>query len=153
MKTVWKRAVLVAGSLLVSLPAFAQQPSQAQVAAIKQNCRSDYQSYCSNVPTGGRASLQCLRDHSSNLSPACQTAVNAASGGGARPAAATAGAPPAMSMREEAALVRRSCGNDYRSYCRGVRPGEGRALACLSANESRLSSGCRGALTEARSAR
>jgi hypothetical protein len=56
-------------------------------------------------------------------------------------------------MREEVALMRRSCGGDYRSYCSGVQPGGGRAIACLSENEARLSPSCRGALAEARGMR
>jgi hypothetical protein len=140
--------------------AAAQQPSQAQADAIRQSCRSDYQSYCASVPTGGRASLQCLQEHLVELSPPCQTAVSATSGGasarpsaGASQAAPPPGAPPAMSMRDEAALMRRSCGGDFRAYCQGVRPGGGRGLACLTENESRLSTSCRGALAEARGGR
>jgi hypothetical protein len=140
--------------------AAAQQPSQAQANAIRQSCRSDYQSYCANVPTGGKASLQCLQEHLTDLSASCQTAVNAvsgaASGGGpAHPPAgsASSGMPPAMSMRDEAALMRRSCGGDFRAYCQGVRLGGGRGMACLAENEARLSPPCRGALAEARGAR
>jgi len=159
-------------TLLVGLSLFAgavtagaQQPSQAQVGAVKQSCRTDYQSFCSGVPTGGSAALQCLQGHVASLSPACQTAVSAAAGGAsARPPAQASQSPPAyraptspppapMSPREEAALMRRSCGGDYRAYCQGVRPGEGRALACLSENQARLSPPCRGALAEARGAR
>ena len=84
---------MVVGLLLSNLStlAFAQQPSQAQASAIKQSCRSDYQANCSSVPAGGRASLQCLQQHLSDLSPACQSAVNEASGGGSAhpPAAAS----------------------------------------------------------------
>jgi hypothetical protein len=155
------------GLLLVALSgtAQAQQPSQAQIGAIKQSCRSDYQSYCSSVPAGGSAALQCLQGHMANLSAPCQSAVGAVSGGGearggpqpsqaAPPSGASAFAsPPAMSMREEAALMRRSCGGDFRAYCQGVRPGGGRAIACLSENQTRLSPPCRGALAEARAAR
>jgi hypothetical protein len=140
--------------------AAAQQPSQAQANAIRQSCRSDYQSYCASVPTGGRASLQCLQEHLVDLSSPCQSAVNAASGGGsARPPAARSqaappqAAPPAMSMRDEMALMRRSCGGDFRAYCQGVRPGGGRGLACLAENQSRLSPSCRDALAEARGGR
>ena len=32
--------------------ASAQQPTQAQISAVKSNCRSDYMQYCSSVPTG-----------------------------------------------------------------------------------------------------
>ena len=82
-------------------PALAQQPSQAQASAIKQSCRSDYQANCSSVPAGGRASLQCLQQHLSDLSPACQTAVTAASGGesGHSPAAASQAPPPGRRQR------------------------------------------------------
>jgi hypothetical protein len=145
--------------------AAAQQPSQAQIGAVKQSCRTDYQSFCSGVPTGGSAALQCLQGHMASLSAPCQSAVGAIAGGGsAHPPAQASQLPPAngapgsaapapMSMREQVALVRRSCGGDYRAYCQGVRPGEGRAMACLSENQARLSPSCRGALAEARGAR
>jgi cysteine rich repeat protein len=129
--------------------ALAQQPTQAQRDAVKQSCRSDYQSYCASVPTGGQASLQCLQEHLSALSPACQAAVggigHAPSASQATPPAAP---PPATSRRQEATLMRRACGRDFSAYCSEVRPGEGRALACLEGNQSRLSPSCRGALAE-----
>jgi Cysteine rich repeat len=161
-------AKLLAGLLLFGLAgaAGAQQPSQAQIGAVKQSCRSDYQSYCSSVPTGGSAALQCLKGNMASLSPSCQTAVSAATGGGGstRPpaqasqgmpgsGASPSGPPPAMPMREEMGLMRRSCGGDFRAYCQGVRPGGGRAIACLSENQTRLSPQCRGALAEAQSGR
>ena len=143
--------------------AAAQQPSQAQVGAIRQSCRTDYQSYCSGVPTGGSAALQCLQGHMASLSPPCQSAVGAVAGGGSTPpaqasqpppnGATSAAPPPAMSMREKAAFMRRACGGDFRTYCQGVRPGGGRALSCLAENQSRLSPSCRGALAEARGQR
>lgn len=137
--------------------AAAQQPSQAQAAAIRSNCRSDYMSYCSNVPTGGRASLQCLQEHLVDLSPACQSAVKATEAQAAPPATAAAQAapspPPQMGMREEARLMRNACGSDFRAYCEGVSLGGGRALACLAANERRLSPVCKGALAKARASR
>lgn len=134
--------------------AAAQQPTQAQANAIKQSCRSDYQSNCSSVPTGGRASLQCLQEHLVELSPACQAAVNAGTGGGsAHPPTGGPSAPSAMSPRQEMALMRQSCGGDFRAYCRGVPLGGGRAMACLAENQSRLSPACKGALAEAHGAR
>ena len=158
--------LLVGLSLFAGLStAAAQQPSQAQIGAVKQSCRTDYQSFCSGVPTGGSAALQCLQGHIASLSPPCQNAVSAVAGGGsARPRAQASQSPPAygaapspppapMPMREEAALMRRSCGGDYRAFCQGVRPGEGRALACLSENQARLSPTCKAALAEARGAR
>jgi len=58
----------------------AQQPSQAQVNAIRQSCRTDYQSYCASVPAGGSAALNCLKENMQSLSGPCQQAVGAVAG-------------------------------------------------------------------------
>ena len=58
-------------------PAFSQAPTDAQRSAIRSECRSDYQAHCASVPPGGAASLQCLQQNMSSLSPSCQTAVRA----------------------------------------------------------------------------
>jgi hypothetical protein len=158
----WTHLLLICGLCLFAGSAGAQQPSQAQANAIKQSCRSDYQSYCASVPTGGSASLQCLQQHVSELSSPCQSAVNAVSGGGGAsrpPAAAAQSAPPPaaavppMSPRQEMAMLRGACGGDYRAYCRGVPLGGGNAMACLAQNQARLSRPCKTALAEARAAR
>jgi hypothetical protein len=153
--------LLPAGFSVAAGPVAAQQPSQAQVSAIRQNCRADYQTYCASVPTGGSASLACLRQNSANLSPACQQAVNAV-GGAQAPAAqnsagagagmgrAPAGRPP---MREDMAELRQQCGRDYVTFCRGVGFGGGRALGCLSDNRESLSHECREALMSLRQGR
>jgi hypothetical protein len=151
-------------------PALAQQPTQAQVSAIKQACRSDYQSYCASVPTGGSAALQCLQSNAASLSPPCQQAVGGLNGGasagaGNPPApmsmpsqqaapqagapyqpAPQMGAPPQMSRRQEMMVLRADCGPDFRRLCYGVQPGGGRAIACLYAHGPQLSPVCRGAL-------
>jgi hypothetical protein len=158
-------ALTMLASLLLGLApgsAGAQQPTQAQANAIRQSCRSDYQAHCASVPTGGSAALQCLKNNMAGLSPGCQAAVGATEGGtasGSPPAASqgrpapTPMAPPAMSMREEAAIMRSACGGDFRAYCRGVRMGGGRALACLADHQESLTPSCRDALAAARGAR
>ena len=166
MKRTRHAATVLFGLMLwqFATPALAQQPTQAQIGAIKQSCRSDYQAHCSSVPPGGSAALQCLQSHVNDLSPGCQSAVNAASGNaaaragsGAPPASAppamASHAPPAMSPREELGLMRRYCGGDFRAYCRGVPLGGGEAMRCLAENQSRLSPPCRNAMAEARAAR
>jgi hypothetical protein len=130
----------------------AQQPSQAQVNAIRQSCRGDYQTHCASVPTGGAAALQCLQANIASLSPACQSAVGESvattpPGGGT----AVPGQAAPMSPRgERAAMMRRACGGDFRLYCRGVGLGGGRALACLADHRESLSPGCREALATMR---
>ncbi len=161
----FRRLLLPAMLLLFAMPALAQQPSQAQIAAIRQGCRADYQAYCASVPTGGAAALNCLKQNVASLSAPCQHAVGAASGGAAASSTATApataaataqpGPPaapaapmaaPAMSPRQEAMLLRQACGFDFRRYCSGVPLGGGRVLACLQGNADRLSPRCGSAL-------
>jgi hypothetical protein len=171
--SVLRRLALPAAALCaLAAPVAAQQPTQAQRNAIRQSCAADYRANCSSVPTGGMASLQCLQQHMSSLSPACQSAVDAVSGGatggaaggagspaigapggamgdGAMPGApATGGRPPGAPPREEIALIRAECRRDFRTYCPDAPLGGGKAAACLERNETRLSPGCRGALAE-----
>jgi len=143
------------GLLLAAMaasPGWAQQPSQAQANAIRQSCRADYQSYCAAVPPGGQASLSCLQAHSSSLSPECALAVGAVGNGGAHmgQAAPHPAAPPAPPPHSEAAMLREECAADYRTWCRMVRPGGGRALECLAAHRRELSPGCRESLVAMR---
>jgi hypothetical protein len=146
----------------------AKKPSSAQVAAIRSACRSDYQKVCAGVPTGGAPALQCLEKNKSKVSPACEQAVNAASGGGAAPAAggapataatASPGAAPAaapapvlvlrpMRPREELFVLRSACGGDVRSLCGGVAPGGGRIVQCLATQAASLSPACQGVLAQ-----
>jgi hypothetical protein len=61
----------------MALPAFSQQPTDAQRSAIRAQCRADYEAHCASVPPGGMASLQCLQKNMSSLAPGCQNAVRA----------------------------------------------------------------------------
>ena len=151
-------AMAAVAALLLSPagPAASQQPTKAQQSAIKQACRADYQAHCASIQGGGAAGLACLQQNAAQLSSPCQAAVSAAgggAGGGASAAAMTqppaASAAPAMSPRQQLAVLRGACGADYRRYCRGVRPGGGRAMACLQDHSASLSNVCRGALSRA----
>jgi len=98
-------ALVVAAAIGAGSEAFAQKPSQAQINAMRQSCRSDYMAHCSTVPTGGAPALNCLKHNLSNLSPACQSAVKAlapdtSAAAASAPAAPATPAPsaPAASM-------------------------------------------------------
>lgn len=69
----------------------AQQPTDAQKSAVRNNCRSDFMANCMGVSPGGIEAFQCLQHHSASLSAACRGAVSAI----ARPAAATPAPAPA----------------------------------------------------------
>jgi hypothetical protein len=142
----------------------AKKPSDAQIAAIRSACRSDYPKVCAGVPTGGAPALQCLDKNKSKVSAGCQQALNAAGGGaapaaagastGAPAAAAPAAAPPAvivlrpMRPREELFVLRSACGGDARSLCGGVAPGGGRIVQCLATNAASLSPASKDVLSQ-----
>jgi hypothetical protein len=73
----WLSTALFAAAALFVTEASAQAPTDAQRAAIKSQCRSDYIAHCSSVPPGGMASLQCLEKNMSSLSAGCADAVRA----------------------------------------------------------------------------
>jgi hypothetical protein len=77
INTMKHRALLVTAIFMVATPAFSQAPTDAQRAAIRSECRADYQAHCASVPPGGAASLQCLQKNISSLSSGCQSAVRA----------------------------------------------------------------------------
>jgi len=143
------------------------RPSNANIAAIRSACRSDYSRVCDGVPTGGAPALQCLEQNKSRVSAACQKAVAAVNGnvapptagGAAAPAtegtASPSGAPAAAALvlrpmrpREELYVLRSACGIDVRTLCAGVAPGGGRLMQCLAAQSASLSPDCRGVLSE-----
>ena len=70
-------ALFVAAAVTMAGSAFAQGPSEAQRAAVKAQCRSDYMAHCSSVTPGGKEALECLAQHMSSLSSGCQEAVKA----------------------------------------------------------------------------
>jgi outer membrane biosynthesis protein TonB len=144
----------------------AKKPSDAQVAAIRGACRSDYQKACASVPPGGAAALNCLEKNKAKLSPSFQQAVSAASGGGSAPATAaapasggSAAAAPAaapatvivlrpMRPREELFVLRSACGADVRGLCAGIPPGGGRIMQCLATQAASLSPACKDVLAQ-----
>jgi hypothetical protein len=89
--------------------------------------------------------------------PTAAGAAPAAAAGAATTAAVgaapMASPPRALTPRQEIALVRSSCGADFRTYCGDVRLGGGRAVECLRAKAASLSPTCQSALTGLRQSR
>jgi hypothetical protein len=159
--------LLTIATVGIASDALAQQPTQAQTNAIRQSCRNDYMAHCSSVPTGGAPALQCLQQHASSLSAACQQAVSAIKAPTPKAAPAAKGAPAAApaeaaapapaahpaakatpaSKKAQLANIRRSCAADYRTHCHGIPPGGGAAVACLKRNAMTLSAACQHALS------
>jgi len=176
-RTTTTASLLLSATLALATGAFAQAPSEAQRAAIKSNCRSDYIAHCSSIPPGGEASLQCLQKNMSSLSASCKSAVQAVEAP-AEPKAETAPSAPATPKTESApaaattkpetaapaaaasttakqpsgaqiSAIRSACRSDYPKVCAGVPTGGAPALQCLEKNKAKLSAGCEKAVTAA----
>ena len=146
-------------------PLAAQQLTDAQRSAIKSACRGDYPNVCASVPAGTKDALQCLVQHSAQVSPGCRDALAPAAAAGTAPAStsaaaaaapataaapAAAAAPPAAhSPREEAHALRAHCGGDFQKFCSNVQLGGGQGVACLRAHAADLTPGCRQTLMSA----
>jgi hypothetical protein len=90
-------------ALLALAPAApAQQPTQAQISAVRSACRGDYMANCSGVPTGGQAALKCLQQHAASVSAGCRNALAPLS---QKPAQAQAPAPAPAQMPAPAAAA------------------------------------------------
>lgn len=166
MKGLTSVAIGLLALIAVSAELAAQQLTDAQRSAIKSACRGDYQQVCANVPPGTKDSLQCLVQHSAQVSAGCRDALAPATAGpgtapaataasaaaapaAAAPAAATAAATPQLSPREQAHVLRSECGADFQKFCSNVQLGGGHGVACLRQHAADLTPACRTALTSA----
>lgn len=95
----------------------------AEAVAPREACKADVEKFCGEVQPAGGAVLKCLRDRKEQLSESCREAL-----AGARVAA------------EKGASA---CRIDVERFCKEVKPGEGRILACLKAHEAELSASCK----------
>jgi hypothetical protein len=86
------RIVLSLCLLFMAGPAAAQL-SQEQQGAIRRSCRADFMQNCFGILPGGRKALQCLQRNIANVSPRCQSALNAVT-----PQAAAVPPPPVQPL-------------------------------------------------------
>jgi hypothetical protein len=150
-------------------PATAASASQEdQVKTVRKACTlDDIAAHCSWIAPSNPELLLCLHANLTDLSPACQSAVQAlpaatapttAPTGAApkKPAAARAATPPPAASPAAAApgkptaqqtgAIRAACRSDFMSHCSGVQPGGAEALQCLQRNAASVSVRCRSAV-------
>jgi hypothetical protein len=85
-------------------------------------CAADAKKLCGNVQPGGGRIAQCMKSHEAELSPACQSQMKAA--------------------KERVEQVRQECKGDVEKFCKGIKPGGGRILACLKSHQAELAPAC-----------
>ena len=144
----------------------AKKPSDAQVAAIRSACRSDYQKVCAGVPTGGAPRCNAWkRTRQKSRRPARRLSARPAAVQRPRPARSSDGEhrqqrpPPRhrradvmvlrpMRPREELFVLRSACSGDVRTLCGGVAPGGGRIMQCLATQAASISPACKDVLAQ-----
>ena len=112
-----KRLAVLTGVLCLSI---------ATVAAAEQAarpCRDDAARLCKDVQPGEGRVARCLKEHASELSPACKENIGR--------------------MKAEIREVAEACKDDAAKVCKGVEPGKGRILRCLKQHEGELSPACK----------
>jgi hypothetical protein len=161
-----KLATIIGLTFAALAPALAQQPSSAQLQAVRSSCRSDFISHCSGVQPGGRDALECLMRNSSQLSAACGRAVAAivpksdtAKSDAGKPDTGKSDTPAAQtpqpsstvvaqqastpqSAQDQLAAVGRACTLDDASHCSWIKSDNPELLLCLKANAAQLSQAC-----------
>lgn len=116
-------ACLKANQAKVSPACKAELASVARkVREVGQACEDDIHSYCAGVQPGQGRVLRCLVSNRQSLAPACQAVLQGA--------------------QERASEFRKACRGDVQVYCKGIRPGEGRILACLQSRRDDVSQAC-----------
>lgn len=120
-----KKAVVLAGVVLIlAAPSFAQSHHGKGGDG---PCKADIEKFCKDVPKGGGAVMKCLKEHQSELSPACQE--------------------KGKEMKEHFKEVKKACKDDVKKLCPGVKAGHGAIMKCLKENEDKVSPGCKDAMT------
>jgi hypothetical protein len=140
---------------------------EAELKTVRQACTlNDFMAHCSWIKPDNPELLLCLQSNASDLSPACQTAVQGAAPPAAqapekKPAAATPAkkpekpvavhepapaAPAAAPTEAQKSAIRAACRSDFMANCSGVQPGGAEAFQCLKSHGASLSSACRSAV-------
>lgn len=121
-----------AAVLLFGTVASAQQDL---VETVVTGCETELKTYCKGVTPGEGRILSCLYAYGDKLSGQCEFALYDAA---------------AQLERFVAALsyVANECGDDIDKYCANVEMGEGRILACLEEQGSKIAQRCDTALKD-----
>ncbi len=113
---------LATGPLAMAQTAGPNAPKPAATAK-RGPCHYDIQKFCKDVQPGAGRVQQCLTQHEAELSAACREARAQA--------------------RQRVEKFHQACDADVQKFCKDVKPGGGRVVKCLKANEAQLSPACK----------
>ncbi len=95
----------------------------ASAAQSTKPCADDAANLCQGMKPGGGAVAKCLKEHASELSPACKANMAKA--------------------KHRAKGIKEVCKDDARNFCKDEKPGKGRIMRCLKQHEAELSDSCK----------
>lgn len=124
---------MVVGALLVT--GGHAQAAETLVDTLKKACNKELTTFCKGVPAGEGRILACLYAFEDKVSDKCIYALYDAS----------------LELEKAIAALKytaNACKDDLEKFCANVKPGQGRALACLDKNAKDVSQGCKDALKE-----
>ena len=124
---------MVAGALLLAAGQARAEESLAD--SVKKACHKELTTFCKGVPAGQARILACLYAFEDKVSDQCVYAVYDA-------AAQLEQAVQAVKFAAS------QCQADLQKFCADVKPGKGRALACLVKNAKDVSAQCKDALKQ-----
>ena len=90
-------------------------------------CKGDIEKFCKGVEPGKGHLMKCLKGHDNMLSQGCKDS--------------------AAKMKEKMHAFKDACKADKEKFCKDVKQGKGRIIACLKGAEANLSAGCKDAMT------
>ena len=112
-----KWLAVLAGVFCLSLAAGASAEQNARP------CADDAARLCQGMQPGDGHLAKCMKEHSGELSPACQERM--------------------AKIKEKAADFRHACKDDMKKICAGIEPGDGRIMQCMKQHEDELSPACK----------
>jgi hypothetical protein len=107
----------------------------AKVAKLESACAGDIKKYCRDVTPGEGRMIYCMQAHEDKISVKCAYELGEA---------ATSVQNSADALKD--AII--ACKAEITGVCGKTVPGQGRVAACLMANKSTASDGCKDALSK-----
>ena len=99
----------------------------ASAAQNAKPCAEDAANLCQGVQPGGGRVAKCLKEYSSELSPACKDSMVKAK----------------ARAKAKAKSFKQACGQDARKFCKDEKRGGGRIMKCLTLRQDELSPACK----------
>lgn len=119
------KLLILSMSLMLNASLFAQEGQN-------HPCAEDVKKFCTGVEKGQGRIVKCLKEHESNLAPACTSKMLAGK----------------EKIRAKAKDIYANCKEDIQKLCKETAKGKGGKMKCLEDKKDQVSDKCKAALPE-----